>query len=117
MTSPAARRHPGPKVPPCGGCGNVRGRSRVVGDHAEQKDNDRLDFSWTLTIPADPEQAREMIRAGRVRTLDVTRIRTEGTGSDSSSARLSRMLLLAGRFYGVAEQDQEPLFEPFGIHF
>jgi diacylglycerol kinase (ATP) len=38
------------------------------------------DLAATLAIPDDPEGARETIRRGRVRTLDVARVRSEGLG-------------------------------------
>jgi diacylglycerol kinase (ATP) len=38
------------------------------------------DLAATLAIPNDPEGARDAIRQGRVRTLDVARIRSEGVG-------------------------------------
>jgi diacylglycerol kinase (ATP) len=38
------------------------------------------DLAATLAIPDDPEGARETIRRGRVRTLDVARVRSEGVG-------------------------------------
>jgi len=38
------------------------------------------DLAATLAIPNDPEGARETIRQGRVRTLDVARVRSEGVG-------------------------------------
>ena len=38
------------------------------------------DLAATLAIPDDPEGAREIIRRGRVRTLDVARVRSEGVG-------------------------------------
>jgi diacylglycerol kinase (ATP) len=38
------------------------------------------DLAATLAIPNDPEGARETIRRGRVRTLDVARVRSEGVG-------------------------------------
>ncbi len=38
------------------------------------------DLAATLAIPDDPEGARETIRQGRVRTLDVARVRSEGVG-------------------------------------
>jgi diacylglycerol kinase (ATP) len=38
------------------------------------------DLAATLAIPSDPEGARETIRRGRARTLDVARIRSEGVG-------------------------------------
>jgi diacylglycerol kinase (ATP) len=38
------------------------------------------DLAATLAIPDDTEGAREVIRQGRVRTLDVARIRSEGVG-------------------------------------
>jgi diacylglycerol kinase (ATP) len=38
------------------------------------------DLAATLAIPNDPEEARETIRQGRVRTLDVARVRSEGVG-------------------------------------
>jgi diacylglycerol kinase (ATP) len=38
------------------------------------------DLAATLAIPDSPEEAQEVIRQGRVRTLDVARIRSEGVG-------------------------------------
>jgi diacylglycerol kinase (ATP) len=38
------------------------------------------DLAATLAIPNDPEEARETIRRGRARTLDVARVRSEGVG-------------------------------------
>jgi diacylglycerol kinase (ATP) len=38
------------------------------------------DLAATLAIPDGPEEAQEVIRQGRVRTLDVARIRSEGVG-------------------------------------
>jgi diacylglycerol kinase (ATP) len=38
------------------------------------------DLAATLAIPDDPEGARETIRQGRVRTLDVARVSSEGVG-------------------------------------
>jgi diacylglycerol kinase (ATP) len=38
------------------------------------------DLAATLAIPDAPEEAQEAIRQGRVRTLDVARIRSEGVG-------------------------------------
>jgi diacylglycerol kinase (ATP) len=38
------------------------------------------DLAATLAIPNDPEGATDAIRRGRVRTLDVARIRSEGVG-------------------------------------
>ena len=38
------------------------------------------DLAATLAIPNDPEGARETIRQGRVRTLDVARVRSDGVG-------------------------------------
>jgi diacylglycerol kinase (ATP) len=38
------------------------------------------DLAATLAIPNDPEGVREAIRQGRVRTLDVARVRSEGVG-------------------------------------
>ncbi|MDP9437969.1 MAG: diacylglycerol kinase family lipid kinase [Actinomycetota bacterium] len=36
------------------------------------------DLAATLCIPADPDEAEDVIRRGRVRTLDVARVRSEG---------------------------------------
>jgi diacylglycerol kinase (ATP) len=38
------------------------------------------DLAATLAIPNDPEGARDTIRQGRVRTLDMARVRSEGVG-------------------------------------
>jgi diacylglycerol kinase (ATP) len=38
------------------------------------------DLAATLAIPADPEQAAEVVRAGEVRTIDAARIRSRGGG-------------------------------------
>jgi len=38
------------------------------------------DLAATLCIPDDPDEAEDVIRQGRVRTLDVARVRSEGIG-------------------------------------
>ncbi len=38
------------------------------------------DLAATLNVPADPKRAAEVIRAGRMRTLDAARIRSRGVG-------------------------------------
>ena len=38
------------------------------------------DLAATLCIPNDPDEAEDVIRQGRVRTLDVARVRSEGIG-------------------------------------
>ena len=38
------------------------------------------DLAQTLAIPEDPDAAEDVIREGRVRTLDVARVRSEGIG-------------------------------------
>ena len=38
------------------------------------------DLAATLAIPEDPDEARAVLRQNRVRTLDVVRVRSEGSG-------------------------------------
>src|ERR687893_3285439 len=38
------------------------------------------DLAATLTVPENPNEAKEVIRQNRVRTLDVARVRSEGIG-------------------------------------
>ena len=38
------------------------------------------DFAATLAIPEDPDEAVEVVRQSRTRTLDVARVRSKGTG-------------------------------------